>query len=189
MKSQTPPKILIIDIETTGFLQTGGKIVEIGMVELDLSNGEREIVFDRVCHEDGITNEEIVTSWIVSNSTLKSSDIRFSTNLKNMFDDVQNVINMYPDGATAFNNVFDFGFLENRGFKFPKKLACPMILSTDIVKMPSPRGFGYKWPKVPEAYQFFFGDTGYEEAHRGADDAMHEAEIVFELYQRGIFKV
>ena len=33
-------KILILDIETTGFLQEGGKIVEVGIVELDLSNGK-----------------------------------------------------------------------------------------------------------------------------------------------------
>lgn len=35
-------KILILDIETTGFLQQGGKIVEIGIVELDLSNGNKK---------------------------------------------------------------------------------------------------------------------------------------------------
>jgi len=44
-------KILILDIETTGFLNQGGKIVEIGLVELDLSNGNTKIVFDEVCHE------------------------------------------------------------------------------------------------------------------------------------------
>ena len=32
-------KIGIIDIETTGFLQNGGKIVEVGIVELNLENG------------------------------------------------------------------------------------------------------------------------------------------------------
>ena len=43
-------KILILDIETTGFLQQNGKIVEIGIVELDLENGQREIIFNEVCH-------------------------------------------------------------------------------------------------------------------------------------------
>jgi len=33
-------KILILDIETTGFLQSGGKIVEVGIVELNLLNGD-----------------------------------------------------------------------------------------------------------------------------------------------------
>ena len=52
-------KILIIDIETTDFLQRNGKIVEVGIVELDLSNGNRKIIFDSVCWESGLTEEEV----------------------------------------------------------------------------------------------------------------------------------
>jgi len=179
-------KILILDIETTGFLNSGGKIVEVGMVELDLSNGERKIIFSEVCHENGITKEEVENAWIVKNSTLTVEAIRKSKNLNVLKPQIQAILNSYQTGATAFNNAFDFGFMENRGFVFPKKLACPMLLSTDIVAIPSPRG--YKWPKVQEAYNYFFGKTDYIEQHRGADDAMHEAEIVYELYKRGIFK-
>ena len=62
-----------------------------------------------------------------------------------------------------------------------------MKLSTDICKIPSSRG--YKWPKVQEAWEHFFGDTGYIETHRGADDAFHDADIVMELYKLGVFKV
>ena len=64
-----------------------------------------------------------------------------------------------------------------------------MILSTNICKIPSPKGKGYKWPKVQEAYDFLFGETAYVEEHRGADDAYHEADIVYELYLRGVFKI
>jgi DNA polymerase-3 subunit epsilon len=189
MKSQTAPKILIVDIETIGFQHQNGKIVEIGIVELDLSNGQRQILFDKVCYEDGITREEILESWIVQNSTLTIDEIRFASNLKDLFDDIQNIINLYPAGSTAYNNVFDFGFLEDRGFKFPRKLSCPMVLSTDVVKIPSKKGKQYKWPKVQEAYDFFFKDNEYVEQHRGADDAMHEAEIVYELYKMGVFNI
>lgn len=62
-----------------------------------------------------------------------------------------------------------------------------MKLSTNICQLPGNRGF--KWPKVPEAYEFFFGKTGYIESHRGADDAFHEADIVYELFKRGVFKI
>lgn len=34
---------------------------------------------------------------------------------------------------------------------------------------------------------FLFGNTGYIEAHRGLDDAIHEAKIVYKLYQMGEF--
>jgi len=182
-------KILIIDIETTGFLQQGGKIVEVGIVELDLSNGNREIIFDSVCWESGLTEKEVDESWIVKNSDLTKEAIRTSKNLKVLKPQIQEILNQYPIGATAFNNAFDFGFLENRGFVFPKKLPCPMKLSTDICKIIHPNGYGYKWPKVEEAHKHFFGDVGYVEKHRGADDAFHEAEIVHKLYELGVFKI
>ena len=180
--------ILIIDIETTGFLQKGGKIVEIGIVELNLLNGNRKIIFDEVCHERPITRKEVEDSWIVKNSDLTLEKIQHSKQLIQLKPEIQFILNSYPLGATAFNNAFDFGFMENRGFVFPKKLPCPMKLSTDICKLPSPRG-GYKWPKVEEAHKHFFGDVGYIEKHRGADDAYYEAEIVLELYKLGIFKI
>lgn len=183
------PKILILDIETTGFLQKGGKIVEIGLVELCLETGAKKIVFDEVCHERGISLEEVQESWIVQNSTLTVDAIRNSKPLDKLQSEIQSLLDQYSDGATAFNNDFDFGFFESRGFVFPKKLACPMKLSTNICKIPNPRGLGFKWPKVQEAYDFFFGKTDYIETHRGADDAFHEADIVLELYKRGIFKL
>lgn len=181
-------KILIIDLETTNFLNRGGKIVEVGIVELDLNTGERKIVIDEVCHEKGITRDEVVNSWIVNNSSLTVEAIRKSKDLELLRGDIQHVLSAYPDGATAFNNKFDFEFLEDRGFMLPKKLDCPMLISTDICKIRGKRG-GYKWPKVQEAYDFFFGKTDYIEQHRGADDALHEAEIVYELYKLGKFKI
>lgn len=182
-------KILIIDIETTGFLKSGGRIVEIGIVELNLENGEKKILFDEVCHEDGITREECDASWIVENSTLTTEEIRTSKHLRKYKAKIQKIINRYPLGATAFNNVFDFGFLEDRGFIFRRKLDCPMLLSTDVCKIPSPRGRGYKWPKVQEAYDFFFPENEYIEKHRGADDAFYEADIVQKLYEMSIFRI
>lgn len=183
-------KILVIDIETTGFLQKGGKIVEVGIVELDLSTGNRNILFSEVCREDGITKEEVENSWIVANSSLTTNEIKQSDNLKHLQGEIQRIIDEYPLGATAFNNTFDFGFMEDRGFSFSKKLPCPMMLSTDICKIPNKNGYkGFKWPKVEEAYDFFFPNRNYVEEHRGADDAFHEARIVFELYERGVFTI
>ena len=70
------------------------------------------------------------------------------------------------------------------------ELPCPMLISTNICKIPGKRG-GYKWPKAEEAYNFFCRteetDEDWVELHRAADDAYHEAEIVKELYDRGVF--
>lgn len=182
-------KILIIDIETTGFLGAKGKIVEVGMVELDLDSGDRKIVFDQVCHETGITKEEVENSWIVKNSSLTVEMVRRSKNLEKLRPIIQSIINAYSNGCTAFNNAFDFGFMEDRNFLFPRKLDCPMKLSTNICKIPSKNGRGNKWPNVMEAHKHFFGEVGYIEQHRGADDAYYEAQIVKKLYDLGVFKI
>lgn len=181
-------EILIIDIETTGFLGQKGKIVEIGIVSLELETGKAEIVFDQVVHETGITKEEVEKSWIVANSDLTVDMIKFSKNLNLYKDEIQKIIDDHPIGATAFNRNFDFDFMEDRGFVFGTKLPCPMLLSTDVLQLPGNYG-KFKWPKVEEAYDYFVGDKGWVEKHRGAADAFDEAKIVHELYMRDIFKI
>ena len=183
-------KILIIDIETTGFLNAGGKIVEVGICSLELETGKIEKVYDQVTHERGVTLEEVQNSWIIEHSDLTADKIRFSIAFDLQKDMIQRFINLYPDGATAYNNRFDFEFLESRGINFPKKLACPMIISTPILKLKKRNGSaGHKWPSVEEAYHYFFPDEDYVEKHRGFDDCVHEAKIVKKLFDLGKFKV
>lgn len=185
-------EILVIDIETTNFLNKGGSIVEIGMVALDLGSGAAKIVFDSLCREEILTGKHRDMNqgfgWIFENSSLTVEAVREAPTFAEIKEQVQAVIDAYPLGATAYNRSFDFDFLESRGFRFGKKLPCPMELSTDICKLPSRYGHkSYKWPKVEEAWQHFFPDSPYIEEHRGADDALHEAKIVHELYRRGVF--
>ena len=182
-------EILVLDIETTGFLNQGGSIVEIGIASLNLETGEIKTVFDSLCREKILTakHRKSPFGWIFNNSDLTPEQLRKAPTIEDISLKVQAILNDYPLGCTAFNKAFDFGFLRSRGFVV-KDLPCPMLLSTSICKLPGKRG-GYKWPKVEEAYRFFFGKTDYVEQHRGADDAMHEAEIVYELYKRGVFKI
>ena len=179
-------KILVIDIETTGFSKTKNKIVEIGIVSLDLLNGDIETLFSAFIKEDGITREEITKAWVIENSDITVEDIWKAENLQFYFDEIQRILNEYTLGATAFNNSFDFGFLQVRGFIIPAKLICPMKLATDICRIPGKKG-GWKWPNVEEAYRYFYPGEDYIELHRGADDAYHEAKIVYALYKIGMF--
>lgn len=180
-------EILITDIETTNFLQNGGKIVEVGIVSLNLLNGAKKILFDQVCHERPITKEEVENSWIVKNSNLTLDMIQKSKQLTHYIPWLNAIYAAYPLGGTAFNNAFDNSFLKSRGIIIGKELPCPMKLMTDICKIP--KGNGYKWPNVMEAHKHFFGEIGHIEQHRGADDAFHEADIVYQLYKMGIFKI
>ena len=181
-------KILIIDIETTGFMPEG-KIVEIGAVSLDVETGDITEVFSELCKPEGITVGEVMGSWIIQNGYINPSELKLARPLKSVCADFQAAIDGQEwVGATAFNRAFDFPFLEREGIRLPEKLGCPMLLSTDVCKLPSKNGkAGYKWPKVEEAWSFLVG-TPYTELHRGCDDAKHEAVIVWKLIGMGVFK-
>lgn len=174
-------KIAIVDIETTGFLPKG-LILEVGIAELDLATGTAVPIYDRLVRENGFS-EEHKDSWIFKNSDLKFEDVMQAEPLDTSA--IQNILNSYP--ATAFNKRFDFEFMKSRGLKV-KELDCPMLLAVNVCRLPG-KFRGYKWPTVEEAWKHFFPDEPYSEKHRGADDALHEARIVYELYKMGVFKV
>ena len=176
-------KILVIDIETTGFRVESDAIVEIGVVLVDLENGSFEPVFDQLIKENNF-NPVHETAWIFENSDLKYKDILNAKELDIV--KLQNLLNQYP--ITAWNSKFDFGFLEDRGLVLCSKLPCPMKMSTLFFKLRGKFG-GYKWPSVQEAWDKLFPDIPYIEEHRGLDDAKHEAKIIHALYHKKIWKI
>jgi hypothetical protein len=65
-----------------------------------------------------------------------------------------------------------------------------MLSAAPVVNLPPNPGYrDPKWPKVQEAWDFFFLRSDYLEAHRALDDARHEALIAYELYKLGKFRV
>jgi DNA polymerase-3 subunit epsilon len=180
-------KIIVVDIETTGFLNQGGKIVEIGIVKLDLNTGDTKPLYNSLIKESGLdkSHTQGKMGWIFKNSDLRFEDLENAPTLENQQELIQTLFNLYQ--ATAYNKAFDFGFLKDRGFLI-NELPCPMHLATPILKINSGFGKGnYKWPSVEEAWKYFFRDISYIEAHRALDDAEHEAKIIFELYKLGLF--
>lgn len=199
-------KILILDVETTSVSPKSGCLLEIGAAELNLMSGQINKVFDSLLFEESFNESHWeylkakeqgikeppfhAKGWVFGNSDLTPQMIFEAPKSEDVLKQFQKVINNYPNGVTAFNNTFDFGFLESRGLKIPVKLGDPMRLLTPYTKLPKKgKGYGFKWPKVEEAYSFFFGETDYVEQHRGADDAIHEAKIVFEMVKKGWLKV
>ncbi len=181
--------IVVLDIETTGFLRDGGLIVEIGIVELNLLDGSTNVVYDELVKEEGFCDTH-KNSWIFQNSSLKFDEVMQAEPLN--ISVLQDVLNNYK--VTAYNKKFDFDFLRTRGISIENELDCPMILMTPICKLPFTDGNDiqsndYKWPKVTEAWNHLFPDNHYVEKHRGCDDAKHEAIIVYELFNRGLFKI
>lgn len=179
-------KILIVDLETTHLQPQRGSIVEVGIVALDIITGEREILMDSVCYQTGITKANCDDSWIVKNSSLTTEDIRQSTNFSKL--GLQELINQYPRGITAFNNGFDFKHLKQAGIFLPKELPCIMKVLTQEVGALNSAG-RVKWPTVDEAWQHFFPGTDYLETHRGGDDAYHEAAIALKAIELGLLVI
>lgn len=182
--------IIVVDIETTGFLNKGGKIVEIGIVMLNLATGVITPAYNSLVKEDGFGPNHKTGNfgWIFNNSDLTYEEVEVAPGMEEQRAEIQSLFDKYY--ATAFNKAFDFDFLRDRGFNI-KELPCPMKVATPICKLPNKYGYNsYKWPSVEEAWEYFFGkDTGYIEAHRGFDDAKHEAKIVYRLFELGHFKV
>jgi len=170
----------VVDIETTGFFPKGC-IVEVGIASLDTETGEVTEVFDSVCHEDGMTAKDR-DAWIFDNSNLTVEMVRESPLLTELLPELQFQFDSF-DAVTAYNKSFDFTFLRDRGLVIEKEWPCPMKVATNVCKLPGRRRGrnDYKWPKVQEAWDFFFPNEPYVEAHRGCDDAMHEAKIVYAL--------
>ena len=180
-------EIGIIDIETTGFLNQGGLIVEIGIVGLDLDTGDIQEKYNSIVQENGfgLKHTRNPLGWIFKNSDLKYEDVINAPNFESEKEKIDNALQEFSLGVTAYNKKFDLGFLNSRGIEV-NDLPCPMIVSTPILNLPG--RYGAKWPTVEEAWNYFIGEP-YVEAHRALDDAWHEAKIVYELYKRGVFNI
>lgn len=178
-------EVLIIDIETTGFNHRKNSIVELALVSLDLDTGDTEVVFNRIMREEKTTFQEVNNSWIIKNSTLTAEEVMVAHTFDFYKNEIQDIIDRFQLGCTAFNRDFDMRFVEFRGIRMGIKLRCPMRLSKDVLRIPS--GRGYKMTNVTEAYIYFTKDYDYIEKHRAASDAMDEAVIVYELYRLGVF--
>lgn len=195
-----PKVIAVMDIETTGLKPEKELIVEIGICELNLSNGSTKKLFDSIVREPSFSelHKEV---WIFQNSSLKFEDVFNAPLLDSYRTELQAIFDKYK--ITAYNKQFDFGFLTNRGFIFRNELDCPMMLNIPILKLPFPprpvvNGFSpnfvrsgneYKFPSVEESWKYYFPQEPYKETHRAYDDATHEARIVYEMYKKELFKI
>jgi len=177
----------VVDIETTGFINQGGLIVEIGIVSLDLDTGEVKEVFNSVVKEEGFSEKHLEKpyGWIFQNSDLTYDEVINAPYLENLLPQIQEICDSFELGLTAYNKAFDFTYLKDRGLNF-KELNCIMLRATPIVNLPPNPGFSEpKWPNVEEAWAFFFPDRPYVEKHRASDDALHEAEIAYQIHLIG----
>ncbi len=173
-------KLLVIDIETTGLDVETDAIVEIGAALADTDTKEIEVVFDKIIKDETWKPAIHKNAWIFQNSDLKPEQIESAPTLKEVFDELQELITKYD--TVAFNLKFDERFLTKRGFVFNKS-KCLMEAVKNYVVFKNETGRSVK-PSVEEIYNHFLvgkDEAKYVESHRAANDAVDEAKIMFHM--------
>ncbi|MHA1730712.1 MAG: 3'-5' exonuclease [Promethearchaeota archaeon] len=179
-------KLCVLDVETTGLDPHLHHLVEVGLVELDLDTGGTRVLFESLVREPGLSPAER-DAWIFNNSDLSYEEVSAAPPLFRVRGEVVRHLRAYR--TTAFNSQFDFGFLTERGIRIPNRLPCIMRVATWVVQIPKSWGpEPYKWPSAEETWDYLFPGEVYVEKHRAADDAEHEARILYEMYRRGVYR-
>lgn len=94
----------------------------------------------------------------------------------------------------AHNMSYDFPVVACEMFRANIKASnsplkfCTKEATTDICKLPSPYGKGYKWPKLEELHRFLF-DCDFEGAHDAKKDVLATAKCFFELKRRNLINI
>lgn len=174
-------KILVIDIETTALYASKGNIVEIGGVELELETGKLGFSFNFIINE-GKFDER---AWIFQNSSLTKEAVKKGHKLEDIRAELQSYFDNYQY-IVAYNQSFDFGWLQSRNFKLKYTCLDPMLIATDLLQIEH-EYYGHKYPKVEECLDYFEIDES--EPHRASEDAKLEARIIHELYKRNLYKI
>jgi len=181
-KRNTEAKILVLDLETTDLKSSIGDIVEIGAVLLD-AEGTIVKAIDVVIRPTRPV-DKWRNCWCLRNTSLTVEDVLAGQTLEEIRDPVQGFLSAYP--VVSYNRDFDTDYLVHNGFEVRQRVACPMVIATNIMKLPG--GYGkYRWPKFQAAWEYFFPDDDYRPAHRAFDDAWHVAQLVYKLKELGYY--
>ena len=172
-------KILVVDLETTGFIAKIDAIVEIGIALVDTETKNIELVFDHVVKDKKFNYNRHKNSWIFKNTTLTPEDVIEAKSLDYYFDEIQDLFDKYK--MTAYNKSFDVNFLKAVGFKV-NDIKCLMKTATQYSTYKDKNG-KIKKPSVVEIYNQFFMSDGnvYVEEHRAGSDAKDEAKILLHM--------
>lgn len=170
---------LIYDTETTGFVNSKAPpsdlnqphLVQIAGVLVD-DGWYEQSSFSLIVLPDGFEIPEHVSDIHgVTTKRAQSNGVPLKTALS-----VFNNLARRADEVWAFNESFDRLVIESEFYRVGqasifyegKPSKCAMLACMNILKLPGKYG-AYKWPKLAEAYAFFY-NTAFEHAHDALAD-------------------
>jgi len=174
-------EIAVLDIETTGYSIKTDSIVDIGICGLNIITGKVRKIFQSYVRESRFLENKYKNAWVFENTKLDISKIVEAPSLNIIRKELVKIFTRFH--VVAYNQKFDFSFLEDRGFKIPFQLKDPMIILTPILNIPHDY-YGVKYPNVMEVWKFLFPNNKMIEPHEALQDSFMEAKIIFELIKR-----
>jgi len=176
-------KILVLDLETTDLKPAIGDILEIGAVLLS-SDGTIEKAVDEIIKPTKPV-EMWCDCWCLRNTDLTLAAVLAGQTLDEVRDFLQGLLQCYS--VTSYNRDFDIDYLTYNGFAVRRRIACPMLIASDIMKLQGSYN-NYRWPKFQAAWDYFFPDSSYKARHGAFDDAWHVARLVHKLKELGYYR-
>lgn len=167
---------LVFDTETTGLgncrlVQVAGILVDKDWVE--------QTSFSFMVKPDGF---EIPAEAAAIHRITTERATAYGIPLRTVLSVFNNSI-LCAEEVWAFNAPFDFRVINDEFKNIGQEsrlqdVSCAMKACQGILQIPNPRGGGYKWPKLAEAYAFFFDGAVIEGAHDALADVRATVKVI-----------
>ncbi len=154
----------ILDDENGKILEEYDTIINTGEVEIPLGATAIHGITTARAKLEGIPLESVLRAF---NKLCKHADLLVAHNIS--FD-----VKVMHSAYSRAKRPSEFGRLTQY---------CTMQSSTDLLKLPG--RYGYKWPKLDEAYRVLVDPEGFEGAHDAMEDVKACRAVYYKLRELG----
>lgn len=188
--------ILVLDLETTGLdgFRKGDKIVEVGIVNVDLKRDRITPLFSAPIHYDELTPEE-ERSWIFTEGPMTPDDVYGSPIDEEKAAYIVSAI-LDSELVTSYNTKFDFDRflvpwldavipdeLDFCYFRAP----CLMRACAQVPDIPKAVHDDGCWPSLASSYYTMCEQHDTHPQHRAVHDSIRAGEVLLALHDRGLY--
>lgn len=194
--SENSKKVMVFDVETTGFVNTGdiakrNRVVQIAWVIME-ERGETIATYENLLQQSAPIPESTIAIHGKTDLMCQEQGIPAFEVINSFKEAMEGV-----DVLVGHNAIFDINFVKSEAeiegvdLIFPKEIICTKNLYIDVLKMPATPKMvaagrtGHKAPKLEEAYEMLF-EVKFENAHDALADVQATADIYNEFFIRNM---